>query len=49
MSTTVGCFRCHDEEHATAEGETITGDCGTCHSVLAEQEANPQVLQGVLP
>ena len=26
-----GCFRCHDEEHATKSGETITQDCGLCH------------------
>ena len=26
-----GCFRCHDEEHATESGETISQDCGSCH------------------
>ncbi len=26
-----GCFRCHDEEHLTDSGESITQDCGLCH------------------
>jgi len=26
-----GCFRCHDEEHMTESGDTITQDCGLCH------------------
>ena len=28
----LGCFRCHDEEHATKSGETISQDCGLCHN-----------------
>jgi len=30
MSGEIGCFRCHDEEHKTAEGKTISQDCTTC-------------------
>lgn len=26
-----GCFRCHDEEKATADGQTISQDCESCH------------------
>jgi len=26
-----GCFRCHDEEHLTESGETISQDCTLCH------------------
>jgi hypothetical protein len=26
-----GCFRCHDEEHVSAEGNVISQDCSTCH------------------
>jgi hypothetical protein len=26
-----GCWRCHDEEHVTDSGETISQDCGLCH------------------
>jgi hypothetical protein len=42
-----GCFRCHDEELATSEGETISQDCGLCHSLLAVEEENPPILQQV--
>lgn len=44
-----GCFRCHDDEHATAEGETIAQDCFTCHNLLAMDEENPQVLADLQP
>jgi len=26
-----GCFRCHDESHMTADGQTIGQDCTLCH------------------
>ena len=26
-----GCFRCHDEEHKTADGRAIPQDCESCH------------------
>jgi hypothetical protein len=39
-----GCFRCHDEEHATADGRTITQDCSACHEILAMEEPNPPIL-----
>jgi hypothetical protein len=28
-----GCFRCHDEEHRSADGKVIGQDCETCHSI----------------
>jgi hypothetical protein len=28
-----GCFRCHDDEHKTREGKTISQDCETCHVI----------------
>ena len=39
-----GCFRCHDGSHTSADGQTITNDCSTCHEVLAAGEENPKVL-----
>jgi nitrate/TMAO reductase-like tetraheme cytochrome c subunit len=39
-----GCFRCHDEEHKTAEGKTISQDCSLCHQVLAMEEEKPAIL-----
>jgi len=39
-----GCFRCHDDKHATAEGKTISQDCNSCHSLLAMEEPAPKIL-----
>ena len=46
-----GCFRCHDESHATASKKTITQDCNACHQALAVDETSPDVLKtlGLLP
>ena len=41
----LGCFRCHDEEHVDDAGETISMDCDTCHTILAEEEQDPEVLK----
>jgi nitrate/TMAO reductase-like tetraheme cytochrome c subunit len=48
MSTEVGCFRCHNEELVTAEGRAISQDCSSCHSILAQEEADPEILKTVL-
>jgi hypothetical protein len=40
-----GCFRCHDEDHATSDKKTITQDCSTCHVPLAMDEASPEILK----
>ena len=40
-----GCFRCHDEDHATPEGKTITQDCGACHEMVATEETSPEILK----
>jgi len=39
-----GCFRCHDDEHATADGDVISQDCSTCHALLAMEEEDPEIL-----
>jgi hypothetical protein len=44
-----GCFRCHDNEHVTASGEKITQKCELCHTTLATDEADPEVLQVLYP
>jgi len=44
-----GCFRCHDDSHATKTGETISQDCDTCHSLLAMEEVEPEILQTLKP
>jgi nitrate/TMAO reductase-like tetraheme cytochrome c subunit len=40
----LGCFRCHDGEHASADGKVIASDCDTCHNILAQDETNPKIL-----
>jgi hypothetical protein len=44
-----GCFRCHDDEHLSEDGETISQDCSTCHTLLAMEEENPEVLELLQP
>jgi hypothetical protein len=44
-----GCFRCHDDEHVTEDGETISQDCFTCHTLLAMEEQDPEILQTLRP
>jgi nitrate/TMAO reductase-like tetraheme cytochrome c subunit len=39
-----GCFRCHDGNHTSADGQTISNDCSTCHTVVAMDEPNPKIL-----
>ena len=41
----VGCFRCHDGNHTAANGQTIKGDCDTCHTLLAQDEKDPKILK----
>jgi len=44
-----GCFRCHDDELATEDGETISQDCFTCHTLLAMEEDSPEILETLRP
>jgi hypothetical protein len=39
-----GCFRCHDDRHASDSGATISQDCDACHSLLSERETDLAVL-----
>jgi NapC/NirT cytochrome c family, N-terminal region len=39
-----GCFRCHDGNHASADGRTISNDCATCHDLVAVSEKDPKIL-----
>lgn len=40
-----GCFRCHDGDHATADGKQISNNCFVCHFTAAVDETAPEVLQ----
>jgi hypothetical protein len=34
----LGCFRCHDGEHKTADGTKVikANDCNSCHTILTQ-------------
>jgi nitrate/TMAO reductase-like tetraheme cytochrome c subunit len=38
----LGCFRCHDDQHVSADGKRISKDCQICHTVLSDTQANAQ-------
>jgi hypothetical protein len=40
-----GCFRCHDDQHKSGDGKTITQDCSACHEAVAVEEVSPEVLK----
>ncbi|MBI5069723.1 MAG: NapC/NirT family cytochrome c [Deltaproteobacteria bacterium] len=40
-----GCFRCHDGDHAAADGTAIRNACSLCHNLLAQDEAEPAILK----
>ncbi len=40
-----GCFRCHDDSHATSDKKTITQDCSACHQAVAMEESSPEILK----
>jgi len=44
-----GCWRCHDRKHKTDSGEKISRDCGLCHTILAQEEENPEILDQIKP
>ena len=44
-----GCFRCHSDEHESEDGRVISQDCDTCHSLLAYEEKDPEILSQLSP
>jgi nitrate/TMAO reductase-like tetraheme cytochrome c subunit len=40
-----GCFRCHDGNHVSHDGKELSQDCESCHTILANEEADPKVLK----
>ncbi len=39
-----GCNRCHAGDHEAESGEVINADCSVCHTVVAWDEASPEIL-----
>jgi hypothetical protein len=44
---TVGCFRCHDDEHQSEDGHYIDQDCDKCHNLMAYQEEDWEGFGGI--
>jgi hypothetical protein len=38
-----GCFRCHDGNHVSKAGKTISKDCNSCHTLLSQDEGGVQL------
>ncbi|OGU66771.1 MAG: hypothetical protein A2W30_10340 [Ignavibacteria bacterium RBG_16_36_9] len=39
-----GCFRCHDGEHFTDDGEMIRRDCNLCHTIISQTTSKGELL-----
>jgi nitrate/TMAO reductase-like tetraheme cytochrome c subunit len=40
-----GCFRCHDDKHKTASGETVrASDCNSCHTIISQGKGDEMSL-----
>jgi len=46
---TPGCFRCHDNKHRSEDKQRISRKCDTCHTILADGEADPEILKTLNP
>ncbi len=40
-----GCYRCHGKLQNAEGGKKVPKHCDTCHNVLAQDEADPKILQ----
>lgn len=38
-----GCFRCHDGNHVSSDGKTISKDCNSCHTLAAQEEGKEKL------
>jgi len=45
--TTPGCFRCHDGNHATEDGEVIPHDCTLCHAIVKQEVKSGEVFESL--
>jgi nitrate/TMAO reductase-like tetraheme cytochrome c subunit len=34
--SSLGCFRCHDDQHVSRDGKRISKECTVCHTILSE-------------
>ncbi|MEO8215552.1 MAG: NapC/NirT family cytochrome c [Acidobacteriota bacterium] len=41
----LGCFRCHDDQHVSKDGRRISKECSICHEVLSAPEGKTAEFQ----
>ena len=41
----VGCFRCHDDQHMSKDGKSITKDCQACHTLVGQAQAGVVMVE----
>jgi hypothetical protein len=42
-----GCYRCHDGQHVSSDGQVISHDCRSCHTIIAQ--GNGEKLKSIAP
>ena len=40
-----GCFRCHDDQHVSADGRRISKECNICHTMVSQSESGAVMAQ----
>jgi nitrate/TMAO reductase-like tetraheme cytochrome c subunit len=45
----VGCFRCHDGQHVSADGKVVSKDCNQCHTLMTQTEGTTSVAANSVP
>ena len=45
----VGCFRCHDGQHVSADGKVVSKDCNQCHTLMTQTEGATNVAANTMP
>jgi hypothetical protein len=39
-----GCFRCHNGQHKSDDGEVLSRDCNICHTIVAQERKTGETL-----
>lgn len=42
-----GCFRCHDDNHQSADGKVIRKDCNICHTIVLQGKEGEEMFSSV--
>jgi hypothetical protein len=45
---TDGCFRCHNDRHASSTGAVISKDCNLCHTIVSQGTQDGQMVYGTI-